>query len=94
MAFRIILLKKVQQKYSFQGVPNDENSRKFRGVGGCDKQPLEKEIPAGSGSKVKVPSVKGKWGGGGGRGVDIFWNYTIQVNCLLHQTNAGRLVEQ
>ena len=60
------IIKKVQQKYSFQGVLNqDENSRKFQGVGGRDKQPLEKEIPEGSGSKVKVPSVKGGGGGGG-----------------------------
>ena len=80
----------MQQKYSFQGVPNqDENSRKFQGVGGCDKQPLEKEIPEGSGSKVKVSSVRG----GGGEGGDEGWTFsgTTQYKYIASYTGEMRV---
>ena len=62
-------------KYSFQGVPNqDGKSHKFQGVRGYDKHPLERKFEEGRGSKAKVPSV------GGGRSMDIFWNYTFSID--------------
>ena len=77
--FLILLQKKissqnniVQQhfwhKYSFHRLPNQvEKWRKL----GVWQAPPGMEVPEGWGSKAKVPS------GGGGRGMDIFWNYTI-----------------
>ena len=53
-----------------------EKLRKFQGAGGgSEKHALEWKFQGSGGSKAKVPSV-----GGGGGGMDIFWNYTL---CLL-----------
>ena len=66
-----------------------EKLRKFQGGGGegggSDKNSLEWKFQGSEGSKAKVPSV----GGGAGRGMDFFSNYTL---CLLwegvHETSG------
>ena len=52
------------RKDSLQGVPNqDGKSRKFQGVAGCDKHPMEWKFRGGGGLKQKCPPL-----GGGGYG--------------------------
>ena len=62
-----------RHKYTFQRVPNQaESLQKFQGLGGYDKHPLQciMEIPGERGSKVNMPFMGG---------MDIFWNYTIDM---------------
>ena len=49
-----------------------EKSWKFQGVGGSTMKPLGKENPGGWGVKLGKTLR-----GGGGGGMDIFWNHTI-----------------
>ena len=51
-----------------------EKSWKFQGGGGSNTKPSGTENPVGWGSNWKKPSV-----GGGGGGMDIFWNHTMKI---------------
>ena len=64
-------------KDSLQGVPNqDGKSRKFHGVAGCDKHPMEWKFRGGGGLKQKCPPL-------GGRGIWIFSGTTQSLSSTV-----------
>ena len=55
-----------------------EKSWKFQGVAGSTMKPLGKENPGGWGVKLGKTLR-----GGGGGGMDIFWNHTIHITVCV-----------